>query len=70
MEGVQKDDSISWDAQKLLRTPTLCAALLVMDYKNLDTAFKQDASYLFHEKEQPGYDFIHRTWNVQKLRWV
>ena len=27
----------------------------------LDGAFQQEASYLFHEKEQPGFDFLHRT---------
>ena len=27
----------------------------------LDEAFTQEASYLFYEKEQPGYDFLHRT---------
>jgi len=35
--------------------------VLVRDARDLDRAFQQEASYLFHEKEQPGYDFIHRT---------
>lgn len=61
LKGVDKADSLTWDAHKLLRTPALCAALLVRDYKNIDNAFKQEASYLFHEKEQPGFDFVHRT---------
>lgn len=50
-----------WDAHKLMRTPTLCAAVLVRDAGTLDAAFEQEASYLFHDKEQPGFDFIHRT---------
>jgi L-2,4-diaminobutyrate decarboxylase len=33
----------------------------VRDAHSLDRAFQQEASYLFHDKEQPGYDFIHRT---------
>ncbi len=66
LKGIQKADSMSWDAHKLLRTPTLCAALLVKDHKDLDTAFEQKASYIFHEKEQPGYDFIHRTMECTK----
>ena len=61
LKGVKKADSLIWDAHKLLRTPNLCAALLVRDHKNIDKAFKQEASYLFHEKEQPGFDFMHRT---------
>jgi L-2,4-diaminobutyrate decarboxylase len=61
LRGVERADSLVWDAHKLLRTPTVCAAVLVRDARNLDRAFQQEASYLFHEKEQPGYDFIHRT---------
>jgi L-2,4-diaminobutyrate decarboxylase len=61
LKGVEKADSIVWDAHKLMRVPTLCAALLVRDHVGLDNAFKQEASYLFHDKEQPGFDFIHRT---------
>jgi len=61
LRGIQLADSTVWDAHKLLRTPTLCAAVLVRDARTLDGAFEQDASYLFHEKEQPGFDSIHRT---------
>ena len=61
LKGVEKADSIIWDAHKLMRTPTVCAALLVRDHRTIDHAFQQEASYLFHEKEQPGFDFMHRT---------
>ncbi len=61
LDGVELADSLTWDAHKLLRTPGLCTALLVRDAKALDTAFHQDASYLFHSKRQPGFDSIHRT---------
>jgi L-2,4-diaminobutyrate decarboxylase len=61
LKGIEKADSLTWDAHKLMRTPTVCAALLVKDHRDLDAAFKQEASYLFHDKEQPGFDFIHRT---------
>jgi L-2,4-diaminobutyrate decarboxylase len=61
MDGVELADSLSWDAHKLMRTPTLCAAVLVRDARDLDGAFRQEASYLFHDKAQPGVDFIHRT---------
>jgi L-2,4-diaminobutyrate decarboxylase len=54
-------DSMVWDAHKLMRTPTLCAAVLVREAATLDAAFQQEASYLFHDKNQPGVDFIHRT---------
>ncbi len=61
LDGVELADSLSWDAHKLMRTPTLCAAVLLRDAQHLDSAFRQEASYLFHDKAQPGVDFIHRT---------
>jgi L-2,4-diaminobutyrate decarboxylase len=61
LDGVELADSLVWDAHKLLRTPTVCAAVLVRDARALDAAFHQEASYLFHDKVQPGFDFIHRT---------
>jgi L-2,4-diaminobutyrate decarboxylase len=61
LDGVELADSLTWDAHKLLRTPGLCTVVLVRDAAALDTAFHQDASYLFHSKQQPGFDFIHRT---------
>jgi L-2,4-diaminobutyrate decarboxylase len=61
LRGVDQADSLVWDAHKLMRTPTLCAAVLVRDSRTLDGAFEQEASYLFHAKEQPGVDFIHGT---------
>ncbi len=61
LDGIDLADSLTWDAHKMLRAPTLCAALLVRDHRTIDGAFQQEASYLFHEKEQPGVDFAHRT---------
>lgn len=61
LDGVDLADSLIWDAHKMLRTSTLCAGVLVRDWRDLDHAFREDASYLFHDKDQPGFDFIHRT---------
>jgi L-2,4-diaminobutyrate decarboxylase len=61
LDGIDLADSVIWDAHKLMRTPPLCAAVLVRDHKDLDRAFEQEASYLFHDKTQPGVDFMHRT---------
>lgn len=61
MAGVEEAQSVVWDGHKLLRSPTLCAAVLIRDPHALDGAFQEEASYLFHDKEQPGVDFIHRT---------
>jgi L-2,4-diaminobutyrate decarboxylase len=61
LDGIEMADSVSWDAHKLMRTPGLCTAVLMRDARALDTAFQQNASYLFHDKEQVGFDSIHRT---------
>jgi L-2,4-diaminobutyrate decarboxylase len=61
LDGVELADSLVWDAHKMLRAPTVCAAVLVRDGRDLDHAFQQEASYLFHEKDEPGFDFLHRT---------
>ncbi len=61
LDGVELADSLVWDAHKMLRAPNLCAAVLVRDARHLDGAFRQDASYLFHAKDEPGFDFMPRT---------
>jgi L-2,4-diaminobutyrate decarboxylase len=61
MRGVEQADSLAMNMHKLGRVTAFCTALLVRDARLLDQAFTQEASYLFYEKEQPGYDFLHRT---------
>ena len=50
LEGVEQADSVIWDAHKMLRTSSLCAAVLVRDDRRLPAAFQQKASYLFYEE--------------------
>lgn len=66
VDGIENADSLVWDAHKMLGSPLLCAAVLVRDEGALDDAFQQEASYLFHDKDQPGIDFIHRTIECSK----
>jgi L-2,4-diaminobutyrate decarboxylase len=61
LRGVERADSITWDAHKMLRTSGLCTGVLFRDPHSLDKAFTQDASYLFYGEEGPGVDLIHRT---------
>lgn len=61
LDGIEAADSIVWDAHKMLRSPLLCAAVLVREENALNDAFHQEASYLFHEKDQSGIDFAHRS---------
>ncbi|MEX0313667.1 MAG: aspartate aminotransferase family protein [Allomuricauda sp.] len=68
LKGVARADSLVWDAHKLLQTPSLCAALLVKEHKNLYHGIHigDNASYLFHEKDQLGYDSLKWTLETTK----
>jgi L-2,4-diaminobutyrate decarboxylase len=61
LAGIEHGDSVVWDAHKMLRTSSLCAAVLVRRAGDLDGAFHQDASYLFYETEREGVDAISRA---------
>ena len=58
LKGIEKADSMIWDTHKMLRTTTLCAAVLFKDARSLHRTFQQKGSYLFHEKEQLGFDLM------------
>ena len=76
LKGTEKADSIIWDTHKMLRTSTLCAAVLFKDHRRLSTTFQQKGSYLFYEKEPIGYDIISHALECTKagigtkLFWV
>ena len=61
MKGVAYADSMIWDAHKMLQVDALCAAVLYKDQAHLGQAFQQKGAYLFHEKEQPGFDLMPYT---------
>jgi len=52
MEGIHRADSIAWDLHKAMRSPLLCAALLVKNGLSLKSSFVFDGSYLFHGGEE------------------
>jgi L-2,4-diaminobutyrate decarboxylase len=45
--GIERADSVVWDAHKLLALPALCTAVLYKDEARSYEAFAQEASYLF-----------------------
>ncbi len=62
LRGLELADSLIWDAHKMLRTSTLCAAVLFRDERAFDRAFQQEAAYLFYgEDREIGVDLITRT---------
>lgn len=62
LDGIQRADSVIWDAHKMLRTSSLCAAVLVRRARDLAGAFHQEASYLFYdEADNAGVDLLARA---------
>jgi L-2,4-diaminobutyrate decarboxylase len=58
LHGIERADSIVWDAHKMMLTPSLCTMLLFRDHRAIDRAFVQDASYLFRERTVHGADDV------------
>lgn len=54
LKGVERSNSFSYNAHKMLGTPLTCSILLVNDKKHLHTSFSNDASYLY---QTDGDDF-------------
>lgn len=61
LRGLEHAQSLTWDAHKMLRVPTLCTALLLRDGTAFDRTFSEEASYLFYGPDGGGPDLIHRT---------
>jgi len=59
-----------------MRTSALCAAVLFKDHSSMENAFQQKGSYLFHDKEEVGFDMMPYTVECTKsaigtkLFWV
>ncbi len=54
LKGIQKADSLTWDAHKMLFVPSPCSLLFYRNKEKSYAAFKQVASYVF-EKEPNIY---------------
>jgi L-2,4-diaminobutyrate decarboxylase len=63
LAGIERSDSLIWDAHKMLFVPGLCAFVFYRDRAHRFEAFRQDAPYLF-DPSAPGlaeYDSGMRT---------
>ncbi len=54
VQGVERSDSFSYNAHKMLGTPLTCSIILVNDKKHLHDSFSNDADYLY---QTDGDDF-------------
>ncbi|MCP3099796.1 pyridoxal-dependent decarboxylase [Myxococcus sp. K15C18031901] len=67
VRGIERADSVVWDAHKGLLMPALVTAVLFRDGARSFEAFAQEASYLFHgEDERPWSDVGMRTLECTK----
>jgi len=53
LTGIERADSVVWDAHKMLFVPALCAAVLYRNHQHRFETFRQDAPYLF-DPSNPG----------------
>ncbi|MEO0470944.1 MAG: aminotransferase class V-fold PLP-dependent enzyme [Bacteroidota bacterium] len=54
VQGMERSNSFSYNAHKMLGTPLTCSIILVRDKKHLHQSFSNDASYLY---QTDGDDF-------------
>jgi len=54
LHGIERADSFSWDAHKMMFVPAMCTLLFYRDKEKSYGAFRQDASYVF-EREPDAY---------------
>ena len=62
LRGLERADSVIWDAHKNMLMPALITAVLFRDGGRSYEAFSQKASYLFEkDAREEWYNFAHRT---------
>ncbi len=54
VDGIERSDSFSYNAHKMLGTPMTCSIILVKDKKHLHNSFNNEAEYLY---QTDGDDF-------------
>lgn len=65
LSGIDRADSVVWDAHKMLFMPALCAAVLYRNKSHRFAAFQQDAPYLFDPPDPGLAEFDNGTSTVE-----
>jgi L-2,4-diaminobutyrate decarboxylase len=67
VKGIERADSVVWDAHKMMMVPALITAVLFRDGSRSFESFSQEASYLFHGQDtRRWYDVGLRTLECTK----
>lgn len=68
LAGVERADSVVWDAHKMMMIPACCTAVLYRDGLHSYQAFAQEASYLLHrgDPRDEWYNLCSRTFECTK----
>jgi L-2,4-diaminobutyrate decarboxylase len=66
LRGIDRADSIVWDAHKLMLMPSMCTAVLFRDRAHLDNTFRQQASYLLSGPTASWYEPAARNFETTK----
>lgn len=67
LKGIERADSIIWDAHKMLLMPAFATAVIFKDSKNSYSAFYEEASYVLEKgKAEKWYNLMRRTFECTK----
>jgi len=67
LRGIERADSVAWDPHKMMLLPLAAGMVLVRDAAVLDTAFAQQAPYLFHDRDGlPSLDLGPRSFQCSR----
>lgn len=67
LKGIERADSVIWDAHKMLLMPSLATAIIFKNHKNSYKAFYHEASYIFEKGlHTEWYNLIQRTFECTK----
>ncbi|HEX8699999.1 MAG TPA: pyridoxal-dependent decarboxylase [Myxococcaceae bacterium] len=66
VKGIERADSVVWDAHKMMMMPALVTAVLFRDGSRSFEAFAQEASYLYLQDTRPWSDIGQRTLECTK----
>jgi L-2,4-diaminobutyrate decarboxylase len=58
VKGIERADSVVWDAHKMMLVPSLITAVLFRDGSRSFESFAQEASYLFHGQDSRRWSDI------------